>query len=148
MSVTAVLGGGIAFFFYDTAKKAKAALAAENDSVQADSPESVTYTVSGNPVAIDDFVQPVAQLVAAFPLRTGSQGGQVSRLQKYLNDNRYYSGSPLSVDGAFGNLTREAVANMQVNPKPAIQDYLAYAIFGPSFREGEITEEFYNKFIA
>lgn len=55
-------------------------------------------------------VQPEAQVTAEPPLRNGSQGEKVWKLQERLRDLGYYSGD---LDGQFGQGTRDAVIAFQ-----------------------------------
>ena len=55
-------------------------------------------------------VQPEAQVTAEPPLRNGSQGEKVWKLQERLTNLGYYSGN---LDGQFGQGTRDAVIAFQ-----------------------------------
>ena len=55
-------------------------------------------------------VQPEAQVTAEPPLRNGSQGEKVWKLQERLTNLGYYSGD---LDGQFGQGTRDAVIAFQ-----------------------------------
>ena len=57
-------------------------------------------------------VQPEAQVTAEPPLRNGSQGEKVWKLQERLTNLGYYSGD---LDGQFGQGTRDAVIAFQKN---------------------------------
>lgn len=70
--------------------------------------------------------KPATEGVSVFPLRKGSQGEEVSKLQEHFNKsvNFYYVLQPLKVDGVFGPLT----------------EGMAVTITG----EKTITEKYYN----
>ena len=66
---------------------------------------------------------------ASFPLKEGSKGKQVAALQRFLND----SGESLSVDGVFGNKTKNAVSKKTM--------FLSNVY--PDMKLGEITQKYY-----
>jgi len=73
-----------------------------------------------------------------FPLRRGSCGNEVAKLQAFLNTSGSYG---LVVDGKFGQLTENAVKEEQ-SPFADFKSMYPNAIFG------QITADYYNDFIA
>lgn len=150
IAVSSLMAGALIYLFTEKAKKARAGFYGNPDRVLPDAPNGYTSPQD----SIDEMISPIDQGTAqgfnslAFPLKKGARGSEVVELQKYLNRNSYFIGSRLSEDGVFGDKTKAAVINMQTNPKSEIQDYLGYAIFGANFTSGEVSLEFYEKFIA
>jgi len=111
--------------------------------------ETLTYTESVKDDVKDATNAVVSAVlpVAYYPLKNGSKGSNVVVLQKWLNDKGYAS-PKLVTDGVFGGKTEIAVRNMQeyANQKN-IADYIASAIWSTDFAYGEISKEFYTKFI-
>lgn len=85
--------------------------------------------------------------VASYPLKKGSYGSNVVTLQKWLNNNGYAS-PKLTTDGVFGAKTETAVRNMQeyANQK-AIVDYISASAFSTNFAYGQVSYEFFAKFV-
>lgn len=73
-----------------------------------------------------------------FPLRRGSCGNEVKKLQSFLNGQGNYG---LEVDGKFGGQTENAVKDEQ-SPFVTFQSMYPNAIFG------QISQQYYNDFIA
>lgn len=84
---------------------------------------------------------------APFPLKKGSKGSNVVVLQKWLNDSGYAE-PKLATDGIFGAKTESAVRNMQeyANQK-VIADYITNNIFSANFAYGQVSQEFFTKFV-
>lgn len=84
---------------------------------------------------------------APFPLKKGSKGSNVVVLQKWLNDSGYAE-PKLATDGIFGAKTESAVRNMQeyANQK-VIADYITNNIFSTNFAYGQVSQEFFTKFV-
>ena len=73
-----------------------------------------------------------------FPLRRNSCGIEVAKLQEYLNNSGSYG---LVVDGKFGRLTENAVKDDQ-------SPFAEFKSMYPNAIQGQVTQEFYNDFIA
>jgi hypothetical protein len=85
--------------------------------------------------------------VASYPLKKGSYGSNVVTLQKWLNNNGYAS-PKLVTDGSFGAKTESAVRNMQEFPnQKAIADYISNLAFSTNFAYGQVSLEFFTKFV-
>lgn len=99
LSGIVLLGGMVAYFFVDgikTAKKAGAQSPADPAmaGVQQDGLASI--------------------LSSSFPLKQGSYGAEVKKLQQFINSRGYYlPDAPLDDDSDFGKLTKAAVIKMQ-----------------------------------
>ena len=106
-------------------------------------PESVKQDVKDATSTVVNTVLPVA----SYPLKKGSYGSNVVMLQKWLNDNGYAS-PKLTTDGIFGAKTETAVRNMQeyANQK-AIVDYISASAFSTNFAYGQVSYEFFAKFV-
>jgi hypothetical protein len=105
--------------------------------------ESVKEDVQG---AIGSVKQTILPL-ASYPLKNGSKGSNVIVLQKWLNDKGYAS-PKLVTDGIFGAKTENGVKLMQETPfEKAIADYNSKAIWTTDYKSGQITKDFYDKFI-
>jgi hypothetical protein len=85
--------------------------------------------------------------VANYPLKKGAYGSNVVTLQKWLNNNGYAS-PKLVTDGSFGAKTESAVRNMQEFPnQKAIADYISNLAFSTNFAYGQVSLEFFTKFV-
>ncbi len=73
-----------------------------------------------------------------FPLRRGSCGSEVAKLQSYLNTS---SGYGLVVDGKFGRNTENAVKEEQ-------SPFADFKSMYPNAIQGQVSQEYYNDFIA
>lgn len=73
-----------------------------------------------------------------FPLRRNSCGTEVSKLQAFLNSSGSYG---LVVDGKFGRLTENAVKDEQA-------PFDSFKSMYPNAVRGQVTQEYYNDFIA
>lgn len=73
-----------------------------------------------------------------FPLRRGSCGNEVMKLQAFLNSQGGYG---LVVDGKFGQKTENAVKEEQ-SPFADFKSMYPNAVFG------QVSQEYYNDFIA
>jgi len=73
-----------------------------------------------------------------FPLRRNSCGTEVSKLQAFLNSSGGYG---LVVDGKFGRLTESAVKDEQA-------PFDSFKSMYPNAVRGQVTQEYYNAFIA
>lgn len=76
-------------------------------------------------------------LSATFPLKVGSKGGQVCKLQEWLNKNVLLSVELLNVDGDFGPLTLAAV-----NKIPA-----KFPNWSGTYVTGQVQKDFYDTLI-
>lgn len=76
-------------------------------------------------------------LNATFPLKVGSKGGQVCKLQEWLNKNVLVSVELLAVDGDFGPLTLAAV-----NKIPA-----KFPNWSGTYVSGQVQKDFYDTLI-
>tara|TARA_Y100001972_G_C7579857_1_gene290881 strand:+ start:29 stop:421 length:393 start_codon:yes stop_codon:yes gene_type:complete len=81
--------------------------------------------------------QNAEQTQASFPLKKGSKGLRVRKLQKFLNDTGSHN---LAVDGDFGPLTENAVKSEQT-PFNVFKQSFPNAVFG------QVTREYYDLFI-
>lgn len=105
--------------------------------------DSVKQDVKSATNTIKDVVLPVA----SFPLKNGSKGSNVVTLQKWLN-NKGYASPKLVTDGVFGAKTETAVKLMQDTPyERSIYDYLERAIWDKGYSVGEVSKDFYDKFV-
>ncbi len=105
--------------------------------------DSVKEDVKSATNTIKDVVLPVA----SFPLKNGSKGSNVVTLQKWLN-NKGYASPKLVTDGIFGAKTETAVKLMQDKPyEKSIYDYLQSAIWDKGYSVGEVSKDFYDKFV-
>ena len=105
--------------------------------------DSVKEDVKSATNTIKDVVLPVA----SFPLKNGSKGSNVVTLQKWLNDKGYAS-PKLVTDGIFGAKTETAVKKMQDTPyEKSIYDYFTNAIWDKGYSYGQVSQDFYNKFV-
>ena len=92
-------------------------------------------------------VKEIALPIAPYPLKKGSKGSNVVILQKWLNDKGYAS-PKLVPDGIFGAKTENAVKLMQEAPlEKAIADYINTAIFTPNYTYGQVSLDFFGKFV-
>ena len=73
-----------------------------------------------------------------FPLRRGSCGNEVKKLQEFLNGQGNYR---LEVDGKFGPKTENAVKDEQ-SPFSNFQSMYPSAVLG------QVSQQYYNDFIA
>ncbi len=106
-------------------------------------PESVKQDVKSATSTIVKTVLPVA----SYPLKNGSKGSNVQTLQNWLNKNGY-SSPKLVADGFFGAKTESAVRNMQEYPnQKAIADYISSNSFSTNFVYGQVSLEFFTKFV-
>ena len=106
-------------------------------------PESVKQDVKGATSTIVNAVLPTA----SYPLKNGSKGSNVQMLQNWLNKNGYAS-PKLVADGIFGAKTESAVRNMQEFPnQKAIADYISNSAFSTNFVYGQVSLEFFTKFV-
>ena len=85
--------------------------------------------------------------VASYPLKKGSKGSNVVVLQRWLNNNGYAE-PKLVTDGIFGAKTESAVRNMQeyANQK-VIADYVVNNLFNTNFAYGQVSQDFFTKFV-
>jgi hypothetical protein len=105
--------------------------------------ESVKQDVNTATNTIKDVVLPVA----SYPLKNGSKGSNVVTLQKWLNDKGYAS-PKLVTDGVFGAKTESAIKLMQETPyEKAISDYISKAQFTSDYSFGQVSQDFYQKFV-
>ena len=105
--------------------------------------ESVKDDVKGATSTIVNAVLPVA----SYPLKNGSKGSNVQMLQNWLNKNGYAS-PKLVADGIFGAKTESAVRNMQEFPnQKAIADFISNSAFSTNFVYGQVSLEFFTKFV-
>lgn len=77
-------------------------------------------------------------LNTSFPLKVGSKGGQVCKLQEWLNKNVVLSMELLNVDGDFGPLTLSAV-----NKIPA-----KFPNWSGTYVTGQVQKDFYDTLIV
>lgn len=106
-------------------------------------PESVKQDVKGATSTIVSAVLPVAP----YPLKNGSNGSNVITLQNWLNKNGYAQPN-LIPDGFFGAKTESAVRKMQEYPnQKAIADYISGNAFSTNFVYGQVSLEFFTKFV-
>jgi hypothetical protein len=138
-----ILGVG-AYFIYKRLKKNKEINPFESNDIKSET------NLYDSQLADQPVRQPItANLlpVASYPLKNGSFGGNVQRLQVWLND-KGYSNPKLVADGKFGTKTQMAVKNMQDYPKEKIiNDYLK-DIFKVEWNPNEVSQEFYEVFIT
>ena len=105
--------------------------------------ESVKEDVKDATSTIVNTVLPVAP----FPLKKGSKGSNVVVLQKWLNDSGYAE-PKLATDGIFGAKTESAVRNMQeYATQKVIADYIVNNMFSTNFAYGQVSQEFFTKFV-
>ena len=105
--------------------------------------ESVKEDVKDATSTIVNTVLPVA----SYPLKKGSKGSNVVVLQWWLNNNGYAE-PKLVTDGIFGAKTESAVRNMQeyANQK-VIADYVVNNLFNTNFAYGQVSQDFFTKFV-
>lgn len=105
--------------------------------------ESVKEDVKDATSTIVNTVLPVA----SYPLKKGSKGSNVVVLQRWLNNNGYAE-PKLVTDGIFGAKTESAVRNMQeyANQK-VIADYVVNNLFNTNFAYGQVSQDFFTKFV-
>ena len=72
-----------------------------------------------------------------FPLKVGSRGPNVKKLQEYLNKN---SSAGLATDGIFGSKTLAAWVLEQ-------QPFSSFKQSYPEAVEGQVSEKYFNKYI-
>jgi hypothetical protein len=85
--------------------------------------------------------------VSSYPLKNGSKGSNVQMLQNWLNNNGY-ANPKLLADGIFGAKTESAVRNMQEFPnQKAIADFISNSAFSTNFAYGQVSLEFFTKFV-
>jgi hypothetical protein len=111
--------------------------------------EALTYTesVKDDVKSATSTIVKTVLPVASYPLKNGSKGSNVQMLQNWLNKNGYAS-PKLVADGVFGAKTESAVRNMQENPnQKAIYDYISSNAFSTNFVYGQISLEFFTKFV-
>ncbi len=111
--------------------------------------QNLTYSdsVKEDVKSATNAIKDVISTTASFPLKNGSKGTNVVVLQKWLNDKGYAS-PKLVTDGVFGAKTESAVKAMQENPyEKAIFDYNEKAIWNTGYSFGQISKDFYDKFI-
>jgi peptidoglycan hydrolase-like protein with peptidoglycan-binding domain len=77
-------------------------------------------------------------LSTSFPLKVGSKGGQVCKLQEWLNKNVLLSIELLDIDGDFGPLTLAAV-----NKIPA-----KFPNWSGTYVAGQVQKDFYDTLIG
>jgi hypothetical protein len=111
--------------------------------------EALTYTESVK----DDVKSATSNIVSAvlpvapYPLKNGSNGSNVITLQNWLNKNGYAQPN-LIPDGFFGAKTESAVRKMQEYPnQKAIADYISGNAFSTNFVYGQVSLEFFTKFV-
>lgn len=105
--------------------------------------ESVKEDVKDATSTIVNAVLPVAP----FPLKKGSKGSNVAVLQKWLNDSGYAE-PKLATDEIFGAKTESAVRNMQeYATQKVIADYIVNNMFSTNFAYGQVSQEFFTKFV-
>ena len=105
--------------------------------------ESVKEDVKDATSTIVNTVLPVA----SYTLKKGSKGSNVVVLQRWLNNNGYAE-PKLVTDGIFGAKTESAVRNMQeyANQK-VIADYVVNNLFNTNFAYGQVSQDFFTKFV-
>jgi hypothetical protein len=118
-------------------------------SVKTKKGEKLTYTESVKE-DVKDATSTIVNTVlpvASYPLKKGSKGSNVVVLQKRLNNNGYAE-PKLVTDGIFGAKTESAVRNMQeyANQKN-IADYIVNNIFSTNFAYGQVSQDFFTKFV-
>jgi hypothetical protein len=105
--------------------------------------ESVKQDVNTATNTIKNVVLPIA----SYPLKNGSKGSNVVALQKWLND-KGYANPKLVTDGIFGAKTESAIKLMQETPyEKAISDYISKAQFTSDYSFGQVSQDFYQKFV-
>lgn len=154
LSGTAVLVGLVTYFVSDVLKTAKngteAPESAEPSSIKdyaSSAVSNITAAITGN---------------ASFPLKNGSRGNNVKKLQQWLNSGE---NAGLTADGIFGTKTENAVKAMQVSSRsnevknyvtlfpivnvPGINGALGISpVDQEQVFSGQVSQKFYNKFIA
>ena len=73
-----------------------------------------------------------------FPLKKGSKGERVKKLQEFLNNNNNES---LVVDGIFGSKTEAAVKRNQT-------PFASFKQMHPNAVEGQVQQKFFRTFIG
>lgn len=120
-----VAAGGLGVLVYFLNRPAKAVT----------KPTGSTGTTSGGSTPT---AKGLCALSASFPLKVGSKGGQVCKLQEWLNKNVLLSMELLDVDGDFGPLTLAAV-----NKIPA-----KFPNWSGTYVTGQVQKDFYDTLIA
>lgn len=92
---------------------------------------------TGSPSGSASTPKGLCALSATFPLKVGSKGGQVCKLQDWLNKNVLLSVELLDVDGDFGPLTQAAV-----NKIPA-----RFPNWSGTYLAGQVQKDFYDTLI-
>lgn len=92
---------------------------------------------TGGPSGSASTPKGLCALTATFPLKFGSKGGQVCKLQEWLNKNVLRSVELLDVDGDFGPLTQAAV-----NKIPA-----RFPNWSGTYVSGQVQKDFYDTLI-
>jgi hypothetical protein len=118
-------------------------------SVKTKKGEKLTYTESVKE-DVKDATSTIVNTVlpvASYPLKKGSKGSNVVVLQRWLNNNGYAE-PKLVTDGIFGAKTESAVINMQeyANQK-VIADYVVNNLFNTNFAYGQVSQDFFTKFV-
>jgi hypothetical protein len=118
-------------------------------SVKTKKGEKLTYTESVKE-DVKDATSTIVNTVlpvASYPLKKGSKGSNVVVLQRWLNNNGYAE-PKLVTDGIFGAKTESAVRNMQeyANQK-VIADYVVNNLFNTNFAYGQVSQDFFTKFV-
>ena len=126
------LGGlltvGVAYTLYTVLKKKPTTF---GEAVQ-----DTKETVIKLPTTVKNTFSSVVN--ADFPLKNGSRGINVSKLQSFLNKEGSYN---LVVDGIFGVKTQGAVTNNQ-------EPFETFKSMHPTAVKGQISKEFFDTFIA
>lgn len=108
---------------------------------------SYSESVKEDIKSASDTVKEKILSVSSYPLKLNSKGSNVITLQKWLNDKGYAS-PKLVTDGIFGAKTESAVKTMQETPyEKAILDYISKAQWTSNYSFGQISEDFYSKFV-
>jgi hypothetical protein len=119
-----LLTGGIAYIAYNFLKRRPTSFKEVT--------EDLTQTVKDIPKIFTGY-EP-----CGFPLRKGCGGEEVMKLQEFLNKSGSYG---LVVDGKFGNLTENAVIEEQL-------PWVTFKATYPDAVKGQVTKEYYDKFIG
>ncbi len=98
---------------------------------------AATQGSTGTTPGSADAPKGLCALTATFPLKVGSKGGQVCKLQEWLNKNVLRSVELLDVDGDFGPLTQAAV-----NKIPA-----RFPNWSGTYVTGQVQKDFYDTLI-
>lgn len=128
----AVIGGvatvGLGYLVLSLLKKKPATFGeviTDTKETIVNAPKSITAMVTGSYKDI------------GFPLRKGSGGENVRKLQRFLNDSANYN---LVVDGKFGEKTELAVIQEQ-------EPFQTFLNMYPDAKKGQITKEYFDAFI-